>query len=69
MPIYTAKLVFRIVSGSLMIPSHIRKLLSRPLLDRMPIQAYTRIRIAVQVGIMISSSRTVCISLLARAMA
>ncbi|MNE78687.1 hypothetical protein D3C80_1751160 [compost metagenome] len=66
---YTATLVLRISSGCEITPSHIRKLLSRPLLLRMPIQAYTRIRMAVQVGIMISSMSTVWVSLRALAMA
>ncbi len=39
MPMYTAMLVLRMVSGSLMSPSPISTLLSRPLLERMPIQA------------------------------
>ncbi|MNN91791.1 hypothetical protein D3C81_2099530 [compost metagenome] len=52
-------MVLRICKGCSIKPSHIRKALSRPLLLRIPIHAYTRIRMAVQVGIMISSSNTV----------
>ncbi|MNT71578.1 hypothetical protein D3C72_2100760 [compost metagenome] len=62
-------LVLRISIGCDVSPVHIRNPLSRPLLLRMPIHAYTRIRIAVQVGIMISSISTFCASLLALVMA
>ena len=69
MPTITENWVFIIRSGESITPNPINRLLIRPLLLRIPIQAYTRIRNDVQDGNITNSSRISCKRPGARAMA